>query len=272
MNTSSIVIYNLHFIEFKPIIDSLNIPEINIVYIVDHSNRVASLEKEINDVAGNYPNLEIVYIKHINNGYGGGHNIAIKRAISAGSKFHLVVNPDVWFPKETISGLIQYMNDNPDVGQAMPRILFPDGSIQRVAKLLPTPVDMFGRMCLPDFIIRKRNNRFELTNLDYSKVQDAPYLSGCFMFFKLEFLKEIGLFDERFFMYAEDIDVTRRMHSSHRTVLLPNYIAYHKFNRESRRSPKLFIIHIINIILYFNKWGWFFDPERNRINKQITNG
>lgn len=271
MITSSIVIYNLHFCDLHQIVDSLTESGIDIVYIIDHSDKTFSLEEELNAEANHYPGSEIIYIKHKNKGYGSGHNVAIRKALSSGAEFHLVVNPDVWFSKETVSGLIHYMEDNPDVGQIMPRILFPDGSTQRVAKLLPTPIDMFGRMCLPGFVIKKRNSRYELCNLDYSKAYDVPYLSGCFMLFRLKHLEEIGLFDERFFMYAEDIDTTRRMHSVHRTVFLPCYVAYHKFNRASHRSIKLLTIHIFNIILYFNKWGWFFDEERDRFNRKLLN-
>ena len=93
---------------------------------------------------------------------------------------------------------------------------------------------------------------------------------GCFMFLRLKAVEEIGFFDERFFMYAEDIDITRRIHRKYKTYFFPGAEAVHTFERGSYKNLKLFLIHIINIILYFNKWGWFFDKERKLINRNIT--
>ena len=111
--------------------------------------------------------------------------------------------------------------------------------------------------------------RFEMQASDYNKIMDVPYLSGCFMFFRVSALREIGLFDERFFMYPEDIDITRRMHERFRTVFYPEVSVIHNHARQSYVSFKMLKVHIVNIIKYFNKWGWFFDKERKRINNEI---
>ena len=102
--------------------------------------------------------------------------------------------------------------------------------------------------------------------MDTTSPTDVPFLSGCFMLFRMEAIKEVGMFDERFFMYAEDIDITRRMHRRYRTVFYPMLPVYHKFSRASRRSLHLFSVHIISVMKYFNKYGWFNDKERTEIN------
>ena len=98
---------------------------------------------------------------------------------------------------------------------------------------------------------------------------NVPYLSGCFMFFRMSALKEVGTFDEHFFMYAEDIDITRRMHQKYETLYYPSVTIYHTFTRGSRKSLRLLRIHIVNIIMYFNKWGWWRDEERKEINNRV---
>ena len=98
---------------------------------------------------------------------------------------------------------------------------------------------------------------------------NVPYLSGCFMFFRLSALQDVGLMDEHFFMYAEDIDITRRIHEKYKTIYYPKVSITHLFNRADRRSMKLLCIHIVNIIKYFNEWGWFKDEKRDFYNKQL---
>ena len=58
-------------------------------------------------------------------------------------------HPDITFSKGTIEGLYDYMENNPDVGNVMPKVIFPDGSFQYLCKLLPSPVDWFARMFIP---------------------------------------------------------------------------------------------------------------------------
>ena len=100
---------------------------------------------------------------------------------------------------------------------------------------------------------------------------NVPYLSGCFMLLRSEALKKVGLFDERFFMYPEDIDLTRRIREHYRTIFYPHVSVIHNHAQGSYKSKKLLWIHIINLIKYFNKWGWFCDKKRQLINKETLN-
>jgi GT2 family glycosyltransferase len=103
----------------------------------------------------------------------------------------------------------------------------------------------------------------------YDKVMDVPYLSGCFMFFRTEALREVGLFDERFFLYPEDIDITRRMRRKFRTVYYPEVSIIHQHAHSSYENFHMLWIHMFNMIKYFNKWGWFCDKERKVVNQEI---
>lgn len=281
MITASIVTYNHHLLDFEPVLRSLFASPVDVVYIVDHSDDMLDLKQELQEFAMRVltgePELKqkvekgfkVIYLPHENNGYGGGHNVALKEAQKLGSKYHLVVNPDVWFGPEVIPALIEYMDNNDDVGQMMPKVMYPNGQIQRLAKLLPTPMDFIGRFCLPKFLIKKRNARFELVQSGFSRTLNVPFLSGCFMFFRMSAVEEVGMFDERFFLYAEDIDVTRRMHQKYKTLYYPFATIYHTFTRGSRKSLRLWRIHVVNIIRYLNKWGWWHDEERTEINNEV---
>jgi GT2 family glycosyltransferase len=132
---------------------------------------------------------------------------------------------------------------------------------------LPAPADLIARRFLPAIFIKKRMQRFEMHESGYDKIIEVPYMSGCFMFLRVDALKKIGLFDERFFMYPEDIDLTRRMHGAYKTIFYPHAEIMHVHERGSYKSWRLFFVHITNMIKYFNKWGWIFDRERKRINK-----
>lgn len=289
MITASIVTYQHHLLDIEPVLRSLFASPVDRIYVIDHSyDKMPDLERELNEyksrVFTGEPalakkvacGLQMIYIRHQNNGYGGGHNVALREAIRLGAKYHLVVNPDIWFGPRVIPALAQYMDSYEDVAQMMPKVLYPNGDVQRLAKLLPSPMDIFGRFCLPRFIIDKRNKRFELVQSGFKMALNVPYLSGCFMFFRVSAMQEINLFDEHFFMYAEDIDITRRLHQKYKTLYYPDFPVYHKFSRKSHRSLRLFLVHVWNIILYFNKWGWFKDSQRNAFNqtleKQIKEG
>jgi GT2 family glycosyltransferase len=262
----SIVLYKNTQIQLKKIISNClnSIDLINNIYLLDNSPD-NYLSKQLTK------NKKIVYLfSNKNLGYGKAHNIAIKQSFAKNIKYHLVLNPDIFFKKGTLEKIINYMNNNPDIGLLMPRIHYPDGSIQYLCKLLPTPFNLIFRRFLPIRKYRKKkNNLFELRFAGYDKIMEVPYLSGCFMFFRTEALKDTGLFDENIFMYGEDTDITRRIYKKYKTIYYPLAEATHEFHKESYKNIRMMVIHIRSIIYYFNKWGWFFDNERRTINKEV---
>lgn len=231
------------------------------VYIVDNSP-----DEELKDLV---LAKRCIYIHNPSNpGYGAGHNIAIKNAIQQGVDYHLVINADVSFPTDALGKMIAFMEENPHIGQLMPMVINPDGTVQRLCKLVPTPFDLFIRRFLPASINTHLRRQFELWESGYNKVMFVPYLSGCFMFLRCTALKEVGLFDERFFMYPEDIDLTRRMAMKYDTVFFPNVTVTHEHGAASYKSLRMLWVHAHNLIKYFNKWGWFFDNGRRDLNRK----
>ncbi len=213
--------------------------------------------------------LPIQYIKNDHNiGFGRAHNIAIKKSIDYNAKYHVVINPDITFEPEILHKIVDFMQLNSTAGALMPKVFYPNGDLQYLCKLIPTPIDVFMKRFIPEQWSVKRMNMFQLKESGYDKILNVPYLSGCFMLLRIQALKEVGLFDERFFLYPEDIDLSRRIHEHYDTIFFPQVSIIHAHEQGSYKSLKLFIIHVINMIRYFNKWGWINDKKRKQINSQ----
>lgn len=264
--TGCIVLYKNDPGILKEAIDSfLNSELSNKLYLIDNSP--TDTLKNISD------DERVVYLHNPSNpGFGAAHNIAIKMARKDSSKYHLVLNPDIYFTKEVLPGIITHMEKNSNIGNLMPNVVYPDGSTQFLCKLLPTPYDWIGRRFNPvRSWVEKRNNLFELKFTGYNRIMYVPYLSGCFMFLRMQALEDVGLFDEGIFMYGEEADLCRRLIShGYDTVFFPDVTVSHYFEKGSHKSLKLTWIGIKSAVYYFNKWGWIFDSERKRINRDTV--
>lgn len=270
MITASVVIYHSKKEEIVSLFKSVKESNcVNRLYVIDNDsteeNRSYFKSCELSSI--------IEYIPHENTGYGSSHNIALHKAIEGGSEYHIVLNPDIYFEANVLPELVKYMNSNIDVGYILPKVTYPNGGLQYLCKLLPTPFDLIFRRFLPKTKnIVRHNERYELRHSGYDKIMNPPCLSGCFMFMRVATLKENNLlFDERFFMYCEDFDLMRRIHRVAKTIYYPKVSIIHNHAKESYKSRKMLMTHIKSAILYFNKWGWLFDKERSLMNKKILN-
>ena len=261
--TASIVLYLSDLVVIKKAINSVLNSAIPIkLYLIDNSP-TDYLKRLVED-----PRVEYLH-NPSNLGFGASHNIAIEKAIVLGSEYHFIVNPDVFFNEEVTSTMVSYMKLDPTIGMLMPEILNIDGSIQNLPKLLPTPWSVFWRKIkIPTERYKKFINQYELRSVPRESIYNTPILSGCFTLLNLEAIKEIGVYDHAFFMYFEDWDLSRRMHEKFKTIYFPTVSVYHEYDSGANKSGKIFRIFVISSIMYFNKWGWFFDSQRKRINKR----
>jgi GT2 family glycosyltransferase len=192
-----------------------------------------------------------------NVGFSKAHNLAFAKATPA--DYHLVLNPDVYFDRDTIPTLIDYLDQETSIGLIEPKICYPTGEIQYLCKRFPSVFLLFARRFIPkqlSFIYRQYMDWYEMKDMGYDQVFDVPYLSGCFMLFRHFCLAEIGGFDENIFMYLEDADITLRMAKKYRTVFYPKVTIYHHWAKGSHRSLKLTLVNIQSAIYFFNKHGW----------------
>ena len=265
--SASIVLYQTNLTPLKKVIDSYFAckSEALQLFLVDNSPTDV-----LKSVVTMYPNKEIHYIfNNENMGYGKAHNIAIKKSMEQGLPYHIVLNPDVVIQEGALEKLTLYMNEHPEVGNIMPKIIYPDGQLQYLCKLLPSPIDLIFRRFIPFKKWRdKINQKYELHSFRYDKKINIPNLSGCFMFLRTKALEKVGLFDENIFMYLEDIDLNRRIHRAYKTIFFPEAVVVHEYQKASYKNIKLLKVHIKSAIYYFNKYGWFFDKERKIINAQ----
>lgn len=264
MLTASIVVYKTQKEMLRKIVEcSLN-SSIRTIFIVDNSPSDA-----LQEVVADYRSSRLVYLWGQGNiGYGAGHNIAINKSFETDATYHIILNPDIIFQPGTIESLSLFMEEHPEAGAVMPNIVYPDGTTQRLCKLLPTPFDIFARRLLPKSWTTRRNKRYEMHFMGYDKSWNCPNLSGCFMFLRSSVLKQVGGFDDRFFMYFEDTDLIRRIHRVSKTVFYPAVTIVHAHKAEHRTSKLLLKISVKSAILYFNKYGWIFDQERRTYNRQ----
>lgn len=263
MITASIVSYHHRPAEMHKVIDCVLASPVSILFIVDNS--LNDSLRELSSLSG-----KIRYIHSVNLGYGAGHNIAIREAIDMGAGYHVVINPDIYFNESVMPELQVYMENHKEVGLVMPKILYPSGEVQHLCKLLPTPADLFMRRFLPlKNYVAEKNKRYELRFTDYNTTMEVPSLSGCFMFMRISVLQKVGGFDERYFMYAEDLDLCRRILKVAKNVYYPKVEVYHEYAKGSYHNKMLLKYHIKSLIKYFNKWGWFFDRERKYMNQKL---
>ena len=241
---------------------SLSQEPVDRVYLIDNSP-----DDSLALLAASYPIAQYLHIS--NRGFGNAHNIAMQFAKEAGSQFHLVLNPDVRWSQPILAHLIEAFHKRPKCALMQPTVTYPDGRLQHTCRLIPTPFDVFAKRFLPNAWIRRRLNRYLLPADAYSREFNAVYMQGSFMLLRMSALEEIGGFDERFFMYPEDIDLTRRIRQRFDAIHYPYISIIHDHQAASSRAGRMLRIHIVNMIRYFNKWGWFFDAGRRKLNRRL---
>lgn len=265
MITASLVVFKTKHDELRRILKCCIECSIDKVYIVDNSPT-----NELFSIVSEYETDKLDYIYGQGNvGFGHANNIGIRKAILQKSKFHIILNPDIFFSVESFEKMTQFMETHDDIGMMAPTLVYPDGRPQVTAMMLPTPYDMFGRRLLPKIFVDRINEHYELKKCDLTKAREIPNICGCFMYCRTEVLQKAGLFDERFFMYFEDFDLVRRVHNVAKVVFYPDAFVVHAHAAEHRRNKFLLKQSIKSAIQYFNKWGWLFDSDRRKWNKAV---
>lgn len=220
------------------------------IFLVDNGSSDGTLEKVRENIARN-PNIKLIRPSK-NLGFGGGHNQVIPLL---SSDYHVVINPDVIISPGQIEIMLRYMEANSEVGLLSPLILNPDGSIQKLYKYNPSVFDMGIRFMSPK-VFRKRQQWFVHENSGYNTIGNIEHASGAFMFFRTSIFRQIAGFDERYFMYMEDADITRKVNLISRAVFLPFANVTHEWQRQSHKNIRFMFYTLSSMVKYFNKWGW----------------
>ena len=206
----SIIIVNYNVKEFlQTLLHSIERASSNItneVIVVDNASDDGSVEL----IKNKFQSVNLIENKS-NVGFGRANNQALK--IARGT-FILLINPDAVVSEDTFDKMISFFKENPDAGLAGCKILNADGSLQLACRRsFPGPWTSFTKVTgLSNlFPNSKLFARYNLTYLDENNTYEVDAISGSFMMMRKEVYKKIGGFDERFFMYGEDLDICYRV-------------------------------------------------------------
>lgn len=256
----SIVLFKNSAIEIEEIVNKLmRINDVDCIHLVDNDK-----QENISEV------LKLSKVKYTNCGsnlgYGKGHNVAIEDFMESQCTHIAIINSDISFDLDIFKNLLVSSQPIKDVGFISPSFGGSDPYIVN-AKYVLSSFTFILRLLKLNFLVDK----ITYTNSSNNKYTFAPYLSGAFLFCNKNLFKTIGVFDERYFMYPEDLDITRRAAVYFKNVIINDVKIYHSHRAESKKSLTMFYVHSINMIKYFNKWGWFLDSSRKSINSKYKN-
>ena len=194
-----------------------------------------------------------------NAGYGRAVNRLVER-LDALPPYLGVLNTDLTWSEGSLTTLLDWMKCHPDVNLAVPQILDERGAPQQLCKRNPTVLGLFSRRFWPDWLkpswLKRYDRWYVMADQNYQEVFEAPYLSGCCMLVRRDAYQEIGGFDERYFLYLEDADLTRSLAQQGRCIHLPVAAVVHSWGRGNYRDLRLMVVNLISAWLYFWKWGW----------------
>lgn len=156
----------------------------------------------------------------------------------ARGRYLLLLNPDATVETGTIDSMVAFMDEHPDVGCSTARVVLPDGSLDLACRRsFPTPVRSFYRLTMLSRVFprSRRFGQYNLTYLDEGRETDIDAPCGAFMLVRAETAAEVGLLDERYFMYGEDLDWAYRIKAAGwRIVYTPSATVHHVKRASSR--------------------------------------
>ena len=215
------------------------------IYVSDNQSRDGSaeaIEEKFSDV--------VVLKNEENRGFGAGNN-AVLPFVDGNSDYLALVNPDIEIKEDVLTKMTEYLDEHEDVGMLSPKILNMDGTVQHLPKLKPRFIYLLsGR--LP--FLKKFRDHFTMADRQVDIPVEVDFCTGCFMFLRTDLFVKLKGFDERYFLYLEDADLTREVQRFQKTVYHPDIEVFHHWHRSSGKSLKFLMIHISSMFKYFWKW------------------
>ena len=209
----------------------------------------ASEDDSADMVERHFPHVELI-ANHDNLGYPRGNNIGLRHlgfrglgaVAKAAPRYALLLNPDTELPRDALVQMVRFMDSRPDVGVAGPKLILTDGSLDRACRRgFPTPMVSFyhysGLARL--FPGNRRFGRYNMTFVDEDHELEVDSVVGAYMQVRKTVIDRIGLMDEAFFMYGEDLDWAFRVkQAGYKVWYHPSVTVHHVKRAASRKSPK----------------------------------
>ena len=172
-------------------------------------------------------------------GFGANHNQAFRRFPS---ELFCVVNPDIRLNDDPFDTLVRCLVET-GAALAAPVVVNPQGGIEDSVRRFPTPFRIAGKA-----FGLGRNGDYALSSRPFS----PDWVAGMFMLFQSSIFQELGGFDERFFLYYEDVDICARLRLSGRDIVACPWVrVIHAARRESHRNPQYLTWHLVSISRFF---------------------
>lgn len=215
------------------------------VVLVDN----ASTDGTADMVRTEFPSVEVI-ASPTNGGFSYGNNLGLKalgyhgkgKVDSDAPRYALLLNPDTEVPPDSLYGMVSFMDSRPDVGVAGPKLVLEDGSLDVACRRsFPTPMVSFYRFSGLSklFPHNPRFGRYNMTFVDPDVELEVDSVVGAYMQVRQEAIRDVGLLDETFFMYGEDLDWAYRIKEAGWKVFYhPKVMVKHIKRASSRRSKK----------------------------------
>jgi GT2 family glycosyltransferase len=219
------------------------------VYIIDNGSTDGAAER----IELDYP--EFVVLRNPGNpGFGAGHNQVLGLM---DSDYHLVLNPDVVFTADALTPMLDYMDAHPEVAIVTPRILNNDGSEQVLPKMRPHLRYLLARrQLLPQQVSQRLCAEYTLADDEIGQPTAIDCATGSCLIIRTAIYRQLQGFDQRFFMYFEDYDLSLRAAEYGKVMFFPGTSVIHGYTRAGARRPKAFLQQVRSMLRFFLKHGW----------------
>ena len=225
-----------------------NVPSAEII-VVDNDSTDGSIEY----LKERFSNVTFI-ASDKNLGFARANNLAIRQSKS---EYVLLLNPDTIVAESTFTGFIEFMDSHPDAGTAGSYMLHTDGTFAPESRRgLPTPFVAFCKMSGLTSLFPKSRlfGRYYMQYLDKNEVNQIEIISGAYMFLRRKALEDVGLLDEDFFMYGEDIDLSYRiLKRGYKNYFLPLPILHYKGESTNKSSYRYTHTFYRAMQLFFKK-------------------
>ena len=230
------------------------------VVVVDN----ASTDTSADMVSDQFPEVELI-VSDINGGFSYGNNLGLRALgfLDVGQtevdapRYALLLNPDTEVPPDSLCAMIRYMDSRPEIGMAGPKLLLPDGSLDLACRRsFPTPTVAFYHFSKLARLFPEspRFARYNMTFKDVDEEAEVDSVVGAYMQVRREAIDEVGLLDESFFMYGEDLDWAYRVKQGGWKVMYhPEVIVWHIKRAASRKSKKAQFEFYRAMLIFYRK-------------------
>lgn len=231
-----------------------------LVYLIDNSEQqeltlvlFTDLQKQLDA-----QNIELRLVHgHGNVGYGCGHNLVLSRLAS---KYHLMLNPDVRLEKQSLASGFSFLENSEDVILVSPFARYANGDKQYLCKRYPSVLTFIVRGFFPSplkILFAKRLAGFEMHDLsEQQATTNITIVSGCCMLCRTEAFRKVNGFDENYFLYFEDFDLSLRMRKLGKLAYVPTMRIEHAGGHAARKGWTHLKMFARSGLRFFNTHGW----------------